>query len=291
MRGGTIPAARLLHWPSGRGRFLLHGAGHPYPGSQSPRRESSRLQRAFRCLPRGDASSFQTAYQRRIHLAAARIVRRPMALLPRYELRSWGGGTRHRPPDARAAVGRPWPGRRVSVSRRAGRWSSSSSARRSHASARRSLPGPLRVPTERRQLARLKSGLGSTSGEVVGRAKLERVSRRRGYTPRQPRGQDGGARMGSRRRNSREDAELGRRLAASARYAVRASDGRDVGFVEHVRYERHAEHPDEIVIAQRRLLRRDRRTVPFSAVESVEPRARTVSLRIDSANVRQLPRS
>jgi hypothetical protein len=97
--------------------------------------------------------------------------------------------------------------------------------------------------------------------------------------------------MGNRRRNSPEDAELGRRLAASARYAVRASDGRDVGFVDHVRYERHAGHPDEIVITQRRLLRRGRRTVPFSAVESVDPRARTVRLRIDSASVRQLPRA
>ena len=26
MRGGTIPAARLLQWPSGRGGFQLHGA-------------------------------------------------------------------------------------------------------------------------------------------------------------------------------------------------------------------------------------------------------------------------
>ncbi len=100
-----------------------------------------------------------------------------------------------------------------------------------------------------------------------------------------------GARMGSRGRNSPEDAELGRRLAASARYAVRASDGRDVGFVDHVRYEQHMEHPDEIVIAQRRLLWKGRRTAPFSAVESVDPRARTVRLRIDSANVRQLPRA
>ena len=97
--------------------------------------------------------------------------------------------------------------------------------------------------------------------------------------------------MGSRGRNSREDAELGRRLATSARYAVRASDGLNVGFVEYVRYERHAEHPDEIVIAQGRLLRRGRRTVPFSAVESVDPRAGTVRLRIDSADVRQLPRA
>ena len=46
-----------------------------------------------------------------------------------------------------------------------------------------------------------------------------------------------------------------------------------------------------LVIAQRRLLWKGRRTAPFSAVESVDPRARTVRLRIDSANVRQLPRA
>jgi hypothetical protein len=49
------------------------------------------------------------------------------------------------------------------------------------------------------------------------------------------------------------------------------------------------EHPDEIVIVQGRLLWKERRTAPFSAVESVDPGARTVRLRIDSATVRQLP--
>ena len=97
--------------------------------------------------------------------------------------------------------------------------------------------------------------------------------------------------MGSKGRNSPEDVEVGRLLAASARYAVRASDGRDVGFIDYVRYEHHAGRPDEIVVAQRRWLRKVRRTVPSSAVESIDPRARAVRLRIDSASVRQLPRA
>jgi hypothetical protein len=68
-------------------------------------------------------------------------------------------------------------------------------------------------------------------------------------------------------------------LAAAEGYRVVASDGAHLGWLDHVRYELHADHPDEIVVRQRGLLPRRRRAVPFSAVEAVRPRERTVVLR------------
>jgi hypothetical protein len=57
----------------------------------------------------------------------------------------------------------------------------------------------------------------------------------------------------------RRQAELGRLLAAAEGYRVVASDGTHVGWLDHVRYERHADHPDEIVIRRRGLLPKRRR--------------------------------
>ena len=74
-------------------------------------------------------------------------------------------------------------------------------------------------------------------------------------------------------------AELGRLLAAAEGYRVFESDGTHVGWLDHVRYERHADHPDEIVVRSRRLLARRRRALPFSAVEEVRPRERKIVLR------------
>jgi hypothetical protein len=54
----------------------------------------------------------------------------------------------------------------------------------------------------------------------------------------------------------RTQAELGRLLSAAARYRVVAGDGTHVGWLDHVRYEQHADHPDEIVVRQRGLLRK-----------------------------------
>jgi hypothetical protein len=48
-------------------------------------------------------------------------------------------------------------------------------------------------------------------------------------------------------------AELGRLLAAAEGYQVLTSSGRRMGRVAHVRYERHADRPDEIVVRGRRL--------------------------------------
>jgi len=79
-------------------------------------------------------------------------------------------------------------------------------------------------------------------------------------------------------RSDRTHAELGRLLAVAEGYRVLASDGTHVGWLDHVRYERHVDHPDEIVVRSRRLLAR-RRVLPFSAVADVRQRQRTVVLR------------
>ena len=86
----------------------------------------------------------------------------------------------------------------------------------------------------------------------------------------------GGERGG---RGDRARAELGRLLTAAAGYRVLASDGTHLGWLDHVRYERHADHPDEIIVSSRRLLARRRRVLPFSAVAEVRQRDRTVVVR------------
>jgi hypothetical protein len=80
-------------------------------------------------------------------------------------------------------------------------------------------------------------------------------------------------------RSGRTQAELGRLLAAAGGYRVLASDGTHLGWLDHVRYERHADRPDEVVVRSRRLLARRRRALPFSAVAEVRQRERTVVLR------------
>ena len=57
----------------------------------------------------------------------------------------------------------------------------------------------------------------------------------------------------------RRQAELGRLLAAAAGFRVVASDGRQVGALDHVRYRRHADHPDEIIVRRRVLSSKRRR--------------------------------
>ena len=77
----------------------------------------------------------------------------------------------------------------------------------------------------------------------------------------------------------RKQAELGRLLSAAAGYRVVTSDGTHVGWLDHIRYEQHADHPDEIIVRGRRLLARRRRVLPFSAVAEVRQRERTVVVR------------
>jgi hypothetical protein len=95
---------------------------------------------------------------------------------------------------------------------------------------------------------------------------------------------DEGAEQGLRRQ-----AELGRLLAAAEGYRVVASDGAPLGWLDHVRYERHADRPDEIVVRRRGLFPRRRRAVPFAAVEAVRPRETIVVLRLDRRAIERLP--
>jgi len=90
--------------------------------------------------------------------------------------------------------------------------------------------------------------------------------------------------------SGRKPAELGRLLAAADGYEVVASDGTHLGRLDHVRYERYADHPDEIVVRRRAVFPRRRRALPFSAVETVRVRERTVVLRLDRSALER-PRS
>ena len=86
-----------------------------------------------------------------------------------------------------------------------------------------------------------------------------------------------------------EVVRIGRLLASAKGYRVLSSEGRFLGLLDHVRYERHSDHPDELVLRRRTMLWRRRRVVPFSAVEAVDPRAGTVSLRIDADAAERSP--
>ena len=83
---------------------------------------------------------------------------------------------------------------------------------------------------------------------------------------------NGGGGVESRKRMS----ELGRLLASAEGYEVLTSAGGRLGRVEHVRYERHADRPDEIIVRSRRLLWTRRRAHPLGAVQEINPRERTV---------------
>jgi hypothetical protein len=78
--------------------------------------------------------------------------------------------------------------------------------------------------------------------------------------------------------NNRTKSELGRLLAAAEGYRVFAS-GKPIGWVDHVRYERHADHPDEIIVRSRGLLGARRRAVAFEGVGEVRPSERIVVVR------------
>jgi hypothetical protein len=86
----------------------------------------------------------------------------------------------------------------------------------------------------------------------------------------------------------RREAELGRLLAAAEGYRVVASDGVHLGWLDHVRYERHADHPDRIVVRRRGLFPK-RRALPFEAVGAVRPRERTVVLRLEGPTLDRSP--
>lgn len=86
-------------------------------------------------------------------------------------------------------------------------------------------------------------------------------------------------------------AELGRLLAGAVGYRVVASDGAPVGWLDHVRYERYADHPDEIVVRRRALPPKRCRALPFGAVAEVSPGQRTVVLRLDRNALARSPKA
>ena len=98
-----------------------------------------------------------------------------------------------------------------------------------------------------------------------------------------------GSRNESTERSLRTEAELGRLLAAADGYRVVTSSGKQIGWLDHVRYERHADRPDEIVVRSRRLFGTRRRSLPFEAVAVVRPRERTVVLRTTHGAIERSP--
>jgi hypothetical protein len=76
----------------------------------------------------------------------------------------------------------------------------------------------------------------------------------------------------------RDRGELGRLLASAEGYLVLDEEGRPCGRIDYIRYERHADYPDEIVVG--RGLFRQRRVLPFEAVAAVDRKNKTVLLGI-----------
>ena len=83
---------------------------------------------------------------------------------------------------------------------------------------------------------------------------------------------------GSRQPRRRELSELGRLLASANGYTVLDAAGRQLGRVDHLRYERHTDRPDEIVVRRGGFWRRGL-VVPFHAIETVDRSTGTVRLR------------
>jgi len=71
--------------------------------------------------------------------------------------------------------------------------------------------------------------------------------------------------------------ELGRLLAAAEGYAVLDASGRQLGRVDRVRYERHTDCPDEIVV-RRGWLWKHELVVPLEAIEAVDRATGTIRL-------------
>jgi len=78
-------------------------------------------------------------------------------------------------------------------------------------------------------------------------------------------------------------AELGRLLAAADGYAVFDASGRQLGRVDRVRYERHTDRPDEVVVRRGWLWKREL-IVPLEAIEAVDRATSTIRLRCSAAS-------
>ena len=80
-------------------------------------------------------------------------------------------------------------------------------------------------------------------------------------------------------RSLRDASRVGYHRSQSHGYRVVTRDGQSLGVIERLRYERHAEYPEEIVTRSGRLFWKRNRHLPFDAVESVDTRQRLVRLR------------
>jgi hypothetical protein len=85
-------------------------------------------------------------------------------------------------------------------------------------------------------------------------------------------------RVASSESQPRERAEIGRLLASAEGYLVLDEEARPFARLDHVRYERHTDYPDELVV--RRGLFRRRLVLPFEAVAAVDGKNKTVLLRV-----------
>lgn len=79
-------------------------------------------------------------------------------------------------------------------------------------------------------------------------------------------------------RRLRERGEIGRLLASAEGYIVLNEAGRPFARLDHVRYERHTDYPDELIV--RRGLFRRTLALPIEAVAAVDVKNKTVQMRI-----------
>ena len=80
------------------------------------------------------------------------------------------------------------------------------------------------------------------------------------------------------RRTYREASLLGFLLSSAHGFGVLGPNGGRLGVLDSMRYERHADFPEEIVVRRGRLFWRRYRRIPFDWIRSVDTHARTVRL-------------
>jgi hypothetical protein len=89
-------------------------------------------------------------------------------------------------------------------------------------------------------------------------------------------------RGGATQRERADNVRLGARLANSEDFRVVALDGREVGVLENVRYEKHMDHPDDVLVRRRFLIWDRYVTVSFEDVANVDPERERVYLAVPS---------
>jgi len=74
-------------------------------------------------------------------------------------------------------------------------------------------------------------------------------------------------------------------LANAEGFRVIALDGRALGALENVRYEKHTDHPDDVLIRKRFLLWDRFATIAFDDVANVDPEGERVYLAVPSTAI------